>query len=86
MSGLELRLPIHESPFAEQYLPAKHVKLDPPIQKFTRAGETWDYQELLAPRGIYYRLYQLQYKEQEVALPLAGGDAGGYSQRLPADD
>jgi ATP-binding cassette, subfamily B, multidrug efflux pump len=51
-----------------------------------RLREQGSHQELLALRGIYYRLYQLQYKEQEVALPLAGGDAGGYSQRLPADD
>src|SRR5215831_14246630 len=28
------------------------------------------HQELLAQRGIYYRLYQLQYKEQELHLPL----------------
>jgi len=27
------------------------------------------HQELLAERGIYYRLYQLQYKEQELGLP-----------------
>ena len=33
--------------------------------------ESGAHQELLAQRGIYYRLYQLQYKEQEsVALPL----------------
>jgi ATP-binding cassette subfamily B multidrug efflux pump len=51
-----------------------------------RLREQGSHQELLALRGIYYRLYQLQYKEQEVALPLAGGDPGGYSQRLPADD
>ena len=29
--------------------------------------ETGNHQELLAKRGIYYRLYQLQYKDQEVA-------------------
>jgi len=39
------------------------------------------HQELLAERGIYYRLYQLQYKEQELGIPslenspLAGGTA-----------
>jgi len=27
------------------------------------------HQELLAERGIYYRLYQLQYKEQEIHIP-----------------
>jgi len=36
-----------------------------------RLREQGDHQELLAQRGIYYRLYQLQYKEQE--LP-EGGD------------
>ncbi len=29
--------------------------------------ETGNHQELLAKRGIYYKLYQLQYKDQEVA-------------------
>jgi len=35
------------------------------------------HQELLAHRGIYYKLYQLQYKDQEVsAAPqvIAGAD------------
>jgi ATP-binding cassette subfamily B protein len=36
--------------------------------------ESGAHQELLARRGIYYRLYQLQYKEQEaVAVPPAAG-------------
>jgi ATP-binding cassette subfamily B protein len=26
------------------------------------------HQELLAQRGIYYRLYQLQYKDQEIPV------------------
>jgi ATP-binding cassette subfamily B protein len=51
-----------------------------------RLREQGSHQELLALRGIYFRLYQLQYKEQEMVLPLAGGDSGTYSQRLPADD
>jgi ATP-binding cassette subfamily B protein len=51
-----------------------------------RLRERGSHQELLALRGIYYRLYQLQYKEQEVALPVPGGESGGYSKRLPADD
>jgi ATP-binding cassette subfamily B protein len=51
-----------------------------------RLREQGSHQELLALRGIYYRLYQLQYKEQEFALPVAGGNPGGYSQPLPADD
>jgi ATP-binding cassette subfamily B protein len=37
-----------------------------------RLREQGAHQELLALRGIYYRLYQLQYKEQELHLPEAG--------------
>ncbi len=36
-----------------------------------RLREQGAHQELLAQRGIYYRLYQLQYKEQELHLPEA---------------
>jgi len=36
-----------------------------------RLREQGAHQELLAQRGIYYRLYQLQYKEQELHLPSA---------------
>ena len=35
-----------------------------------RLREQGAHQELLAQRGIYFRLYQLQYKEQELHLPL----------------
>ncbi|RLB13572.1 MAG: ABC transporter ATP-binding protein, partial [Deltaproteobacteria bacterium] len=31
--------------------------------------ETGTHEELLQRKGIYYDLYQLQYKDQEVALP-----------------
>ena len=31
------------------------------------------HQQLLAQRGIYYKLYQLQYKDQEIPTP--GTDA-----------
>ena len=51
-----------------------------------RLREQGSHQELLALRGIYYRLYQLQYKEQEAAMPLTGPGASGLSQSLPADD
>jgi ATP-binding cassette subfamily B protein len=46
-----------------------------------RLREQGAHQELLAQRGIYYRLYQLQYKEQELHLPL---EAGGSPSALPA--
>jgi ATP-binding cassette subfamily B multidrug efflux pump len=39
-----------------------------------RLREQGAHQELLAQRGIYYRLYQLQYKEQELHLPPNTGD------------
>jgi ATP-binding cassette, subfamily B, multidrug efflux pump len=35
--------------------------------------EMGSHQELLAQRGIYWRLYQLQYKDQEVQLAQAAG-------------
>jgi len=50
-----------------------------------RLREQGSHQELLALRGIYYRLYQLQYKEQELEMPVPG-TAAGFSQPLPADD
>ena len=44
-----------------------------------RLREQGDHQELLAERGIYYRLYQLQYKEQELHLPASTADASPLS-------
>ncbi|GBD89436.1 putative ABC transporter ATP-binding protein [bacterium BMS3Abin04] len=32
--------------------------------------EIGTHQELLAKRGIYYKLYQLQYKDQEISIPI----------------
>jgi len=51
-----------------------------------RLREQGSHQELLALHGIYYRLYQLQYKEQELIASLLNGNAPGFSQPLPADD
>ncbi|HXJ18524.1 MAG TPA: ABC transporter ATP-binding protein, partial [Candidatus Polarisedimenticolia bacterium] len=51
-----------------------------------RLREQGSHQELLALRGIYYRLYQLQYKDQELAISFSGPAAAGFSQPLPADD
>jgi len=36
--------------------------------------EMGTHQQLLAQRGIYYKLYQLQYKDQEIALPSASSE------------
>ncbi len=54
-----------------------------------RLREQGAHQELLAERGIYYRLYQLQYKEQE--LPETNGskraaDSATLPAPLPAND
>src|SRR6202162_6391623 len=43
-----------------------------------RLREQGSHQELLGLRGIYYRLYQLQYKEQELAV-LPGAGVSGFS-------
>ncbi len=50
-----------------------------------RLRERGSHQELLVHRGIYYRLYQLQYKDQELRMPLVppGSPAAA---TLPADD
>jgi ATP-binding cassette, subfamily B, multidrug efflux pump len=50
-----------------------------------RLREQGAHQELLAQRGIYYRLYQLQYKEQELHLPIEANGAAVPSP-LPASD
>jgi ATP-binding cassette subfamily B multidrug efflux pump len=49
-----------------------------------RLREQGAHQALLAQRGIYYRLYQLQYREQELHLPVGGASA--LSAPLPASD
>ncbi len=41
-----------------------------------RLREQGAHQELLAERGIYYRLYQLQYKDQELGIPALGSSLG----------
>jgi len=54
-----------------------------------RLREQGAHQELLALRGIYYRLYQLQYKEQELHLPHGpNGSAAvpAFPAPLPAND
>jgi ATP-binding cassette subfamily B protein len=48
-----------------------------------RLREQGTHQELLAGRGIYYRLYQLQYKDQELRMPPLAPREGAV---LPADD
>jgi ATP-binding cassette subfamily B protein len=50
-----------------------------------RLREQGSHQQLLALRGIYYRLYQLQYKDQELRTSLEPAGSGAGSS-LPADD
>jgi ATP-binding cassette, subfamily B, multidrug efflux pump len=56
-----------------------------------RLREQGAHQELLTQRGIYYRLYQLQYKEQELPVNDSGSDRSGTGApsipaALPASD
>ncbi|HEY4837208.1 MAG TPA: ABC transporter ATP-binding protein [Candidatus Acidoferrales bacterium] len=49
--------------------------------------EKGSHQELLAERGIYYRLYQLQYKDQELRAGIPPEIAGAATaETLPAND
>jgi ATP-binding cassette, subfamily B, multidrug efflux pump len=50
-----------------------------------RLREQGSHQELLALRSIYYRLYQLQYKEQELRLPVATAEEAA-GAALPSND
>jgi ATP-binding cassette, subfamily B, multidrug efflux pump len=50
----------------------------------SRLREEGTHQELLARRGIYYRLYQLQYKDQELRFSAPVIEPAGTS--LPAND
>jgi ATP-binding cassette subfamily B protein len=45
-----------------------------------KVREMGTHQQLLGQRGIYYKLYQLQYKDQEMAA------AGGPQVTASADD
>jgi len=49
-----------------------------------RLRELGTHQELLVRRGIYHRLYQLQYKDQELRIPSPAGEAS--STPVPAND
>jgi ATP-binding cassette, subfamily B, multidrug efflux pump len=51
-----------------------------------RLREQGSHQELLGLRGIYFRLYQLQYKEQELSIPLSNAGLAAFSPPLPAND
>ena len=48
--------------------------------------EMGTHQQLLANRGIYYKLYQLQYKDQELSVEQAGSPAGAGQSAVSGDD
>jgi ATP-binding cassette, subfamily B, multidrug efflux pump len=48
--------------------------------------EMGTHQELLAHRGIYYKLYQLQYKDQELSVARALSPANAGESTVSADD
>jgi ATP-binding cassette subfamily B multidrug efflux pump len=51
-----------------------------------RVREMGTHQQLLANRGIYWKLYQLQYKDQEVSADIAPAQLGGPQVPVSADD
>ena len=51
-----------------------------------KVREMGTHQELLANRGIYYKLYQLQYKDQEIADSASAEPANAGTSTVSADD
>ncbi|HEX8896842.1 MAG TPA: ABC transporter ATP-binding protein [Terriglobales bacterium] len=51
-----------------------------------KVREIGTHQQLLANRGIYWKLYQLQYKDQEIPAPLMTGDVARPTVGASADD
>jgi ATP-binding cassette subfamily B multidrug efflux pump len=51
-----------------------------------RLREMGSHQQLLAQRGIYWKLYQLQYKDQEFPAGAATAQLGGPPVQVSADD
>ncbi len=51
-----------------------------------RLREMGSHQQLLAQRGIYWKLYQLQYKDQEISPGVAPAQLGGPAVQVSADD
>jgi ATP-binding cassette subfamily B protein len=51
-----------------------------------KVREMGTHQELLAQRGIYYKLYQLQYKDQEIDVARAPSPANAGESTVSADD
>jgi ATP-binding cassette subfamily B protein len=47
-----------------------------------KVREMGSHQQLLAQRGIYYKLYQLQYKDQEIGIDAAGAPASANASEI----
>ena len=48
-----------------------------PIRRTSQVREVGTHQQLLAQHGIYYKLYQLQYKDQEIPVGAGGQVTAG---------
>jgi ATP-binding cassette subfamily B protein len=51
-----------------------------------KVREVGTHQQLLANRGIYWKLYQLQYKDQEVPTPIVTSEIARPTVGASADD
>jgi ATP-binding cassette, subfamily B, multidrug efflux pump len=51
-----------------------------------KVREIGTHQQLLAERGIYWKLYQLQYKDQEIPAAILAGEVAGPGVGVSADD
>ncbi len=51
-----------------------------------KVREIGTHQQLLAQRGIYWKLYQLQYKDQEIPAGILAGEVTGPGVGVSADD
>ena len=51
-----------------------------------KVREIGSHQQLLANRGIYWKLYQLQYKDQEIPAAILAGEVTGPGVGVSADD
>jgi ATP-binding cassette, subfamily B, multidrug efflux pump len=53
-----------------------------------KVREVGSHQQLLANRGIYWKLYQLQYKDQEIATPavITANEYPAMGVNVSADD
>jgi ATP-binding cassette subfamily B protein len=51
-----------------------------------KVREIGSHQQLLTNKGIYWKLYQLQYKDQEIPASALGGELAQSTVGVSADD